>query len=198
METNRSVAFFDSQFERQVASADFALNPFEQIALPYVRGSVLDLGCGLGNLAVAAARRGAAVVAVDASAHGIGRITATARKEGLDIRAVLADVAQYDIDAEYDAVVSIGLLMFFPREEAMALLARLQRAVRSGGVAIVNVLTEGTTYMDMFEPGRYCLFGRDELQQRFAGWDILRSTHETAAAPGGTRKESATVIARRP
>jgi len=35
--------------------------------------------------------------------------------------------------------------------------------VAERGLAIVNVLTEGTTYMGMFEPGNYYLFGRDVL-----------------------------------
>jgi tellurite methyltransferase len=198
MNVNRSVEFFDTQFEKQVAAADFALNPFEQAALPYARGVVLDLGCGLGNLSVAAARRGAEVLAVDASRHAIDRIRETASAECLNIRAELADIASYEIAGEYDAVLCIGLLMFFPRPQAIAVLGRLQRAVMRGGVAVVNVLIEGTTYMGMFEPGSYCLFGRDELREKFDGWHILRSTHEGFDAPGGTRKEFSTVIARKP
>lgn len=197
MTKNRSVAFFDAQFEKQISAGDYALNPFEQSALPYVRGVVLDLGCGLGNLSIAAARRGAQVLTVDASANAIVRIRDTAKAEGLEIRAERADIAGYAIEGEYDTVVAIGLLMFFPRKQAMALLDCLQRAVKPGGIAIVNTLIEGTTYMGMFEPGRYCLFGRDELLEKFAGWHVLRSTHEGFDAPGGTRKEFSTVIARR-
>ena len=44
MTTPDPVDFFERQFQRQVRDADFALNPFEQLALPYVAGSVLDLG----------------------------------------------------------------------------------------------------------------------------------------------------------
>ena len=51
----RAIEFFDTQFQRQVNSADYALNPFEQAALPFLFGDVLDLGCGLGNLSIAAA-----------------------------------------------------------------------------------------------------------------------------------------------
>lgn len=51
-----SVRFFDTQFQRQINTSEFELNPFERLTLPYLAGDVLDLGCGLGNLAVAAAR----------------------------------------------------------------------------------------------------------------------------------------------
>ena len=49
----------------------------------------------------------------------------------------------------------------------------------------------------MFDPDNYCLFGRDELAQRFTGWEILVSRHDSYPAPNDTRKEFATVIARR-
>lgn len=56
--SNHAVRFFDAQFQRQAAGGEFELNPFERLALPYLKGEVLDLGCGLGNLALAAAVAG--------------------------------------------------------------------------------------------------------------------------------------------
>lgn len=191
------VAFFDSQFRRQVDSKEFALNPFELATLPYLKGQVLDLGCGLGNLALEAGRRGCDVLAVDASATAVERINRDAAAGNLNVRAVACDVANYEITGRYDTVVSIGLLMFFPREKALSLLANLQSCVNAAGCAVVNVLTEGTTYLDMFREGHYTLFGRDELEQRFAGWEICLARHDEFDAPAGTRKVFSTVIARR-
>jgi tellurite methyltransferase len=45
--SRHSIGFFDSQFRHQVANGQFALNPFEELALPHLHGAVLDLGCGL-------------------------------------------------------------------------------------------------------------------------------------------------------
>jgi len=192
-----SIDFFESQFRKQVAAGDFALNPFEKAALPFVKGRVLDLGCGLGNFSVEAARRGAEVTAVDASPAAIERLRNTARAENLKIAPVLADLDRYSIPGRFDTVVAIGLLMFFARPKALALLADIQEHVAEGGVAVVNVLIEGTTYMGMFEPGRYYLFGRNELAERFAGWEILLSTHDSFDAPEKTKKEFATIVARK-
>jgi len=194
---NQSIEFFDAQFQKQLAAGDFALNPFEKAALPFVGGRMLDLGCGLGNLSVEAARRGAEVVAVDGSPAAIERLRKTALAENLKIAPVLSDLETYAISGRFDSVVAIGLLMFFARPKALSLLADIQEHVSEGGVAVVNVLVEGTTYMGMFEPGRYCLFGANELQDRFRGWEILLSIHDSFDAPGNTKKEFSTLVARK-
>lgn len=198
MAPNRSIEFFDRQFERQVREQDLALNPFECAALPHLRGRVLDFGCGMGNLAVAAARQGCRVRALDASATAIDHLRALAAREGLAIDARQADLRGYRIDGRFDTIVSIGLLMFFDCPGAARSLADIQAHVSPGGVAIVNVLTEGTTYLDMLDPGGHCLFARGELAQRFARWEVLHSAFDDFGAPGDHKKSFATVIARKP
>ena len=196
--TNASVSFFDEQFQRQVAGAEYALNPFEVAALPYLRGEVLEYGCGLGNLAVEAARRGCSVTGLDASHAAVTHLAAVARQENLPITATEADLREHRIDEDFDAIVCVGLLMLFDCPTAYQKLADVQAHVRPGGVAVVNVLIEGTTYMDMFAPEGHCLFKPTDLTQSFAGWDVLMNKADTFSAPGGTQKVFATVIARKP
>ena len=195
---NRSVQFFDQQFQRQARAADYALNPFEEAVLPHLFGEVLDLGCGLGNLSIAAALAGCRVTAIDASPAGVADLQRRAAQRQLTVNARVADVRTFAPDAEYDCIVAIGLLMFLPCPDAGALLERLREAVRPGGLAAINVLIEGTTYMEMFDPAGYCLFGRDELIARFPHWSIVLSRHDDFPAPGGTLKRFHTLIARRP
>ena len=196
--SNHAVRFFESQFQRQVESGEFALNPFERMALPFLQGEVLDLGCGLGNLALEAARAGCRVTALDGSATGIARLRETALCAGLSLEAHEADLAHYRLVGDYDAIVAIGLLMFFPQEQAEALLADVVAHVRPGGVVVLNVLTEGTTFLGMFEPGHYHLFPKGALEAAVLGWEILQVSHDTFPAPGETEKAFDTVIARRP
>ena len=195
---NRSISFFDQQFQRQAQAADYALNPFEKAVLPHLLGEVLDIGCGLGNLSIAAASAGCRVTALDASPAGIADLQKRAAERHLAVEARVADVRNFAPAAQYDCVVAIGLLMFLPCADARALLERLQNAVRPGGLAAINVLVEGTTYLDMFDPAAgYCLFGRDELIERSPRWSIVVSRHEDFPAPGGTLKKFHTLVARR-
>jgi tellurite methyltransferase len=197
MTANRSIEFFDTQFQRQVAAGEYALNPFETAVLPFITGRVLDLGCGLGNLSVEAARRGATVTALDASAAAVEHLRDMAGKEKLPIDALQADLEHYAIDRDYDTIAAIGLLMFMKRSVALALLGQIRQHVAPGGRAIINVLVEGTTYMDMFDKNNHYLFGRNELADAFAGWEILLSRHDSFPAPNGRMKEFATIVARK-
>lgn len=194
----RSVDFFDAQFRQQAERGDYALNPFERAALPHLRGEVLDLGCGLGNLSIAAARAGCVVTALDASPAAVADLARRAAEAGLRLEARVAELRRYCAERQYDSVAAIGLLMFFACGDARAVLGQLRESVRPGGVAAVNVLVEGTTYMAMFDPDGYCLFGRDELAQAFEGWQTLVSLHEDFPAPGGTLKRFHTLVARSP
>ena len=198
MTESRSIAFFDEQFRRQIKDAALGLNPFEEMALPYLRGSVLDFGCGLGNLGFAAAKRGCTVTALDASPAAVEHIRARAAAEGAAVSGSLADLRDYAITGEYDCVVCIGLLMFFDCPTAFKVLSRLQSSVRPGGVAVVNVLVEGTTYLEMFDPTGHCLFAPAGIEPQFAGWRIERSLLTDFEGPHHTLKRFATVIARRP
>jgi tellurite methyltransferase len=198
MGSGGSVRFFDAQFQRQVREGDLRLNPFEERALPWLHGQVLDYGCGLGNLALAAARRGCTVLALDASPTAIHHLSQAAQAEGLAVGAREADLAGFAVQGVFDAVVSIGLLMFLACPDARRQLAQLQDHVRPGGIAVVNLLEEGTSYLDMFDPAGWCLFAAGELERHFAGWDILHAAHEDFPAPAGRVKRFATVVARKP
>jgi tellurite methyltransferase len=193
-----SVRFFETQFQRQMTSGELELNPFERLALPYLSGELLDLGCGLGNLAVASARAGSRVTALDGSPSGVARLRESAGCLGLAIQAHEANLVSYRIDRDFDSIVAIGLLMFFPRQQAESLLADILARIKPGGVVALNVLTEGTTFLGMFEPGHYHLFPRGALRAALDGWDVLVESHDVFPAPNHTSKVFDTLIARRP
>lgn len=197
MRANASIRFFDNQFQQQVAAGEAQLNPFEIAALPHVRGEVLDYGCGLGNLSVAAAKQGCAVVALDGSHAAIEHLRWVTKRDGLHVHAEKADLRTYAVSDDFDTVVCIGLLMFFDCPTAFRQLYGLKTHVRPGGTLVVNVLTEGTTFMDMFAPEGHCLFKPGALREDLSGWELLSYVREEFAAPRDTVKVFETAIARK-
>jgi tellurite methyltransferase len=195
---SNSIGFFDRQFQQQVRDRDFKLNPFELAALPHLKGRVLDFGCGLGNLAIAAAEGGCSVLALDASQSAICYLNQRAASSALQVEAIEADLRNHEISEDFDCVVSIGLLMFFDCATAFRVLSMLQACVRPGGIAVINVLVEGTTWLDMFQPGSCCLFSRNDIERRFAGWNIISLEFRDFDTPDNRIKSFITIIAQKP
>jgi tellurite methyltransferase len=195
---NRSVEFFDTQFQRQVARHEYALNPFEQAILPFVYGSVLDLGCGLGNLSIEAAQKGCSVTSLDASPTAVADLDRRAKELRLSIQTCEADLRELSIQEQFDSVICIGLLMFFPCENARKNIGRIKEFTKPAGIAAVNTLIEGTTFLDFFDENGYCLFGEKELSESFADWKLEYQSIDSFPAPHDTVKRFCTIVARKP
>ena len=88
--------------------------------------------------------------------------------------------------------------MFFPPQAARKALGKIKSLVRPGGLAAVNVLIEGTTFVDMFDPSGYYLFAENELSEAFSDWITEYSKLDSFAAPNDTVKRFCTLVARRP
>jgi SAM-dependent methyltransferase len=93
---------------------------------------LLDVAAGNGNLALLAAREGAAVVASDLTPGMLSLGQARTEAEGYDVEWCLADVESLPFDdARFDCCASVFGAMFAPRPELAA--AEMFRVVRPGG-----------------------------------------------------------------
>jgi SAM-dependent methyltransferase len=104
---------------------------------------VLDVAAGTGNLAVAAARRGARVVASDLTPRMVELGQQRSAAEGLDIEWREADAEDLPFeDGRFDVAASTFGAMFAPRPQVAA--TELFRVVRSGGtVGMANWTPQG-------------------------------------------------------
>jgi SAM-dependent methyltransferase len=93
---------------------------------------VLDVAAGTGNAALAAARRGAAVIATDFVERLLAVAAQRAEAEGLPLQTRVADAERLPFaDGEFDVALSTFGVMFAPDQERAA--AELIRVCRPGG-----------------------------------------------------------------
>jgi SAM-dependent methyltransferase len=98
---------------------------------------VLDVAAGNGNTALAAARRGAVVTAVDITPAQIERGRRRAEAEGLEVEWLEGDAEELPLgDASFDCVLSTFGVAFQPHGDRAA--PEMFRVVRSGGVVGVT------------------------------------------------------------
>src|SRR5438309_6107139 len=78
------------------------------------RGTVLDIGCGTGELALEIANRGISAVGIDSSPKAIGRAKTKAQERGLPVPFHVFDALRLEERSEqFDLVIDCGLFHVF-------------------------------------------------------------------------------------
>jgi ubiquinone/menaquinone biosynthesis C-methylase UbiE len=102
--------------------------------------SVLDVGCGTGNLALAAKRRAGPngkVCGIDASPEMIARAQKKSRKAGVEIAFENAAAESLPFpDAHFDVVFSTLMLHHLPAKTRAQCIAEIRRVLKPGGRAL--------------------------------------------------------------
>lgn len=106
--------------------------------VPPDAGRVVEVGCGLGLPGLVAAARGARVTFVDRAAAPLAFVRASAAANGLDVRAVAADVTSGAVAGRFDLVLAAEVL--YERAAFPGVVDALARLVAPGGRIL---LTDG-------------------------------------------------------
>jgi SAM-dependent methyltransferase len=120
---------------RDEAVYDLMLTPFNKALIdaldPQPGERVLDVGCGFGSTALAAAARGAEVHGVDISPPMIARARERAADVGANATFAVGDAQEDALDGPYDAVTSRFGVMFFA--DPTRAFRNFAAATRAGG-----------------------------------------------------------------
>jgi SAM-dependent methyltransferase len=160
-----------------IAAATELLTRHRQL-LP-ASGYALDVACGDGRHALWLARQGFTVDAIDIAHSALSRLTDLARREGLAVRAVQADLEHFDLAAaRYAVVVNTRYLQ-------RSLLPALRRGLRPGGVVAFETFLREQARIGHPRNPDY-LLEAGELRSHFAGLEILvdqEGLFDTAGGP---------------
>ena len=102
---------------------------------PAERSDVLDLGCGLGRHAVAFAKAGFRVTAIDTSEAAIAHLKEWAQKLGVAIRARVCDVFDASLqDNSFDITLSYNVIYHGFRDQFARTIERVHRLLKPSGL----------------------------------------------------------------
>jgi SAM-dependent methyltransferase len=154
------------------------------------RGVALDVAAGRGRNALALARAGMQVVAVDLSAEAMRSLAATARTARLAIWPVVANLDNFHLkDESFDVIVNINFL-------DRTLFPKFVRALRPGGILIAETFLVDQAAINPPRDPRF-LLGHGELRALADGLEIEEYREGLFAYPNGERAFRASIAARR-
>jgi 2-polyprenyl-3-methyl-5-hydroxy-6-metoxy-1,4-benzoquinol methylase len=198
---------YDRVAERYLATKDpqdpLVLSALQEMSrdLP-PGGAVLDLGCGAGVPATLwLARRGFAVTGVDFS----GRQLDLARKLVPSATFRKADMTDLELGpGAFDAVVAFHSIIHVPREEHPALLQKIHRWLKPGGLFLATLTVADYDGEDGDWEGwgaamRWSHYdaGTNATMLREAGFGLLHAEPRTGGGTGAEEETWLWVLARR-
>ena len=166
--------------------------PFLVEMIPRIpRGGIaLDVAAGRGRNALAMARAGIRVVAVDFSEPAMHALAFAARAEHLVVWPVVANLDSFHLKHEsLDAIVNIN---FLDRE----LFPEFSRALRPGGVLIAETFTNVQASLGHPKNPRF-LLDHGELKELVAGLDVEHYREGLMSYSDGAIAFRASIVARK-
>jgi len=124
----------------------------------------VDLGCGNGDAGEVLKPHCKILIGVD---HNLGRLSVAKKFGGYD-KVVYADVREYEIPPETDAVFLFDIIEHLPKSDGIALLQKLRR------ISYV-MLTTPSKFFPLATDGHVTLWTRQELEQN--GFTVIEYSY---------------------
>jgi len=150
---------------------------------------VLDLMCGYGRHAIALARRGIKVTAVDNLEEYVEEIIKARDEEQLPIQTITQHVGDFKDENEYDLVICMGnSLNFFNTAETITILSSIYNQLKPGGSLLINSWSISEMIFKQFREKSWSNVGDLKLltDSKIIFHPTRMETESTIIAPDGT------------
>ena len=189
------------RWNRRFSVPDFvfgtAPNAFLAVQEPLLRPgmSALCVADGEGRNSVWLAKRGLQVTAFDFSPVALEKAKKLARDSGVTVDYRLSTVADWDYDARrYDAVVAI-FIQFSPPAERARVFAGMIRALKPGGLVILQGYSPAQLKYDTGGPKQVeHLYTEQLLRDSFPGFEILHLGSREEELHEGSRHQGMSAV----
>ena len=135
---------------------------------------VLDLGVGEGRNALFLTQLGYSVTGVDICDVAIGKLRRTVPK-GLTMKAVVADITQFEFEGLYDVIISNAVLQLVDGNEIQGLIERIQQHTKPGGINLLTVFSD-TDPARSTSPN-LTFFSEEQLKGHYTSWNLITLEH---------------------
>ena len=164
------VDFWDKCFARTPADNEYlGITKFSSTIArlrEYKASKVLDVGCGYGNWAIALAKAGFDMTAVDISSEAIRIVDARAKQEGVNVTTIICPAQNIRLPkASYDAAICNSVLDHMSFTDTKRTVNNIKNMLKPSGIAYISfdgfeqadpssyaVLEDGTR---LYRKGRY-------------------------------------------
>jgi SAM-dependent methyltransferase len=145
MDTTPPLSRFDEAYESSTAPWVIGEPQPAIVALErggWIRGKVLDVGCGTGEHTILLTRLGYDVLGIDFSSHAVEQARENAAAKGVDARFEVADAMHLGDKRRYDTIVDSALFHIFDDADRAIYVASLHAATRPDGLVHVLALSD--------------------------------------------------------
>jgi cyclopropane fatty-acyl-phospholipid synthase-like methyltransferase len=140
--------------------------------------TILDAGCGEGKNAVALAKLGANVTAIDCSAVALENARNTFNCDSVDWQ--LGDIREFDSKGrKFDLVIAYGLMHCLQsKSEIFAIVRHLQEMTKPGGWSMLCAFNDREHDLTAHPGFKPCLIPHEDYGHLYLEWEIELFTDE--------------------
>lgn len=113
-------------------------------------GSLLEIGCGWGGMALAAAARGHSVSGVTLSREQLAYAEDKVAEEGFSDQVDLRLMDYRDVSGQYDGLMSIEMIEAVGEEHWPQYFAKIEESLKPGGRAVLQAITMADDYFERY------------------------------------------------